>query len=372
MFANDSATQLAGPRVTRSRGPRRLPAVPPMAGRGQPAGWRRGTAGWRRGRTRGQTGAVCLLIAASGCASLPMRGQTPAPLPLPPEVSAYYEYPRRAHGTTVLLLGERPGLREFLVRFPLAAEEGIALTEPVVEVEWFEATATGRRAAILFNPILGGDYPLERGICRFLAAHGFHVALVHRKTLKLSPEHPVAHIEVLLRQGVLRIRQVVDWMSTHERVDPERLGSFGISMGGIASVVAAAVEPRLRAHVVALAGGSVPDILVASPDRLLAQPRAQYLARNHLDLAALEARLRQEVRTDPLRLAPYVDAGDLFMIIAVFDRTIGRERALRLWRALGRPRVTLLPLGHYTAYLALPYVKAASLRFFRERLAPQA
>ncbi|MBI3330946.1 MAG: hypothetical protein HYZ96_02405, partial [Candidatus Omnitrophica bacterium] len=196
-----------------------------------------------------------------------MRGPAPQPPPLPAEVSAYYGYPRRAQATTVLLLSERPRFREFLVRFPLATAEGFAPTEPVVECEWFESKAPGRRAAILFNPILGGDYPLERGICRFLASRGFHVALVHRKTLKLSPEHPVGHIEVLLRQGVLRIRQVVDWMAAQERVAPDRLGSFGISMGGIAGVVAAAVEPRLRAHVVALAGGTIPDILAASPDR---------------------------------------------------------------------------------------------------------
>ena len=311
------------------------------------------------------------LLLAAGCASVPMRSTSSGPQPLPAEVAAYYDYPRRAHGTTVLLLSKQPRFRELLVRFPLSAE-GFAPTEPVVECEWFESNAPGRRPAILFNPILGGDYPLERGICRFLASRGFHVALVHRKTLKLSPEHPADHVELLLRQGVLRIRQVVDWMAAHERVDADRLGSFGISMGGIASVVAAAVEPRLRAHVVALAGGSVPDILVASPDRLLAKPRAQYLARNRLDLATLDARLRQAVRTDPVRLAPHVEGGDLLMIIAVFDRTIGRENALRLWRALGRPRAVFLPLGHYTAYLALPYVKAASLRFFRERLAPPA
>jgi len=30
-----------------------------------------------------------------------------------------------------------------------------------------------------------------------------------------------------------------------------------------------------------------------------------------------------------------------------------------------------LPLGHYTSYLALPYVKFESLCFFREQLAPE-
>jgi len=259
--------------------------------------------------------------------------------------------------------------REFLVQFPLSST-GFEPTEPTVEFEWFESQEPGRRAAILFNPILGGDYPLERGICRFFARHGFHVALVHRKTLKISPTQPVTHIELLLRQGILRIRQVVDWMAANERVDPHRMGGFGISMGGIAGVITAAVEPRLRVHVIALAGGTIPDILIASHDQLLAKPRARYLAQNAMDLSTLDRLLRQHLRTDPVRLAPYVDADALLMFISVFDRTVGLANSLRLWRALGEPRAAFLPCGHYTAYLLLPYLEYASLRFFQQRLAP--
>jgi hypothetical protein len=269
----------------------------------------------------------------------------------------------------VQLVRERRGFRESLVQFPLAAE-GFEPTEPVVEFEWFESTAPGRRPAIVFHPILGGDYPLERGICRFLAARGFHVALVHRKTLKISPEHEVARIELLLRQGVIRLRQVVDWMAAHERVDPQRLGGYGISMGGIATVIAAAVEPRLRAHVAALAGGGIADILASSRDRLLTKPLQTYLERNHLDRMTLQARLRDTVRTDPLRLAPYADSRRMLMVIALFDRTIGTRHALGLWRALGRPRAIFLPFGHYTSYLALPYIKHATFRYFKEALGP--
>ena len=265
---------------------------------------------------------------------------------------------------------KQSGLRECLVRFPLSAA-GFEPTEPVVEFEWFESTASGRRPAILFNPILGGDYPLERGICRFLARQGFHVALIHRKTLKIAPEQPVTQVELLLRQGVIRIRQVVDWMVDNERVDPQRMGSFGISMGGIASVIAAAVEPRLHEHVIALAGGSIADILTTSHDRLLTKPLARYLARRQMDRNTLETQLRQAIKTDPIVFAPYVDPSRLLMFVTLADRTVGRRNELRLWYALRRPAVTFLPLGHYTAYLSLPYLKYASLRFFKARLAPE-
>ncbi len=303
----------------------------------------------------------------TGCAHIPYHPSRSAQ-PLPPEIAAYYAYPNQSPEATIQTVAQRPRFTEWLVQFPLSVS-GFEPTEPVVEFEWFETKEVGRRPAILFNPILGGDYPLERGICRYLASHGFHVAMVHRKTLKISPEHRIERLELLLRQGVIRIRQVVDWMERHERVDPERLGSFGISMGGMASVMSAAVEPRLKAHVVALAGGSIPDVLLRSKDTLLTKPLAAYLARNRMARHTFEAQLRQAVKTDPLLLAPYVDPSRLFLFITLCDRTVGTANELALWRALGKPEATFVPLGHYTAYLSLPYLKRASLRFFRTKLA---
>ena len=313
-------------------------------------------------------GAVCVVLSAgSGCAHVPSRQSRPAE-PLPAELAAYYRYPSKPADVTTELVRERPRFTESLVRFPLSVPAGLEPTEPVVEFEWFESKQPGRRPAIVFNPILGGDYPLERGICRYLAARGLHVALVHRKTLKVSPEHPIDRLELLLRQTVVRMRQVVDWMEGEARVDPTRLGGFGISMGGMAGVIAAAVEPRLKAHVVALAGGPLATILVTSHDPLLAKPRRRYLEHNRMDLATFERRVRDSVKTDPLVLAPHVDPSRLFLFITLFDRTVGTPNELRLWRALGKPEATFVPLGHYTAYLSLPYLKRASLGFFRKTL----
>ena len=310
---------------------------------------------------------ACCLLCASGCASIPPHPTPPPRLPLPAEEAAYYDYPSHAPKAVMRLLDQSRTVRRLLVQFPLSNPGG-AFTEPMVEFEWFESTMPGPRPAILLSPILGGDYPIERGIARFFAEHGFHVALVHRRTLKVSPEHDLAHLERLLRQGVLRIRQIVDWMAACDRVDPERLGSFGISMGGIAGVMAAAVEPRLRVHVVALSGGGIADILVSSHDRLLTKPRQRYLQHHHISLETMHRLLQEQIRTDPIRLAPYVNRDRLLMFIALNDRTIGRANALRLWRALGRPQAVWFPLGHYTSYLFLPYLKRESLRFFQETL----
>ena len=312
--------------------------------------------------------AYCLVL-TTGCAHAPMRSGYTGPEALPAQVSAYYDYPAQSLKayTVSFLLKQNDGIRERLIRLPLIAPD-FNPTEPVVEFEWFESGLPGKRPAIVFNPILGGDYYLERGLCRFFAEQGFHVALIHRKTLKVSPEHPVERLELLLRQGVLRIRQVVDWMSAQEAVDANRLGSFGISMGGIAGAVTAAVEPRLQAHVIALAGGPIADILMDSKDPMLTKARRRYLEQNRISAETLKARLQAAIRTDPIQLASYSDARDIFMFIALFDRTIGRSHSITLRDALGEPDVIYLPTGHYSAFIFLPLVKRESLRFFREHL----
>ena len=311
---------------------------------------------------------IASLLAAAllaGCASVPASREARTVPALPEAIRAYYDYPRRPIQATAEPSAPHRAWTESLVQFPLSVPDEFEPTEPVVEFEWFESAVPGRRPAIVFSPILGGDYPLERGFCRFFAARGYHVALVHRKTLKIKPEEPVARIEQLLRQSILRIRQIVDWLEAHERVDAARMGGFGISMGGIGGVVVAAVEPRLRAHVVAMAGGSIPDVLLGSKDSLLTKPIARYLRENSLDRAELHQQLRAVIRTDPLLLAPYVDRQQVLLFVTLLDRTIGRANALRLRDALGRPKTVFLPLGHYTAVLAMPLLKRESLRFFR-------
>lgn len=311
----------------------------------------------------------CVLCAGTGCAHVPLNSKYTGPQPLPADVRAYYDYPAQSLSpyTVSVLLTQSESATERLVRFPLIAPD-FEPTEPVVEFEWFESHKSGKRAAIIFNPILGGDYYLERGLCRFFAKQGFHVALIHRKTLKISPEHPIERVELLLRQGILRIRQVVDWVSQQDQVDPKRLGSFGISMGGIASAVSAAIEPRLSAHVIALAGGPIADILMTSKDKMLMKPRKQYLSVNQMDAPTLSQQLKTLIKTDPIRLAAFANANEILMFVAQFDRTIGRNHTMNLWRSLGRPEISYLPSGHYTAFLFLPYLKRESLRFFRAKL----
>ena len=312
---------------------------------------------------------LCGLIvcATAGCAHL-APSVTRAPAALPTETAAYYDYPRRAIDPSLELVSEHEGYSVQLVRWPLAIEPPATGDDATIEVEWYESVQPGKRAALLVLPILGGNYPIERAFCRFFAARGLHCALVHRRTIKFTATESPADLEAMLRLAVIKNRQVLDWLEMQPSVDATRLGAFGISMGAITGVMTSAVEPRLQALVAGLAGGGMADILHDTHDPILRKPRERYLTKRAITLEELHRQLTEALRTDPLRLAPYVDGTRLLYIIARFDRTITRRHSRRLWEDLGRPETLLLPLGHYSSLLVTPYVQTQSLRFFRRTL----
>ena len=53
------------------------------------------------------------------------------------------------------------------------------------------------------------------------------------------------------------MRRAVVWLAARPDVDPARLGVTGISLGGIVSSLAAAVDPAIREGVFLLAGGDL-------------------------------------------------------------------------------------------------------------------
>jgi hypothetical protein len=79
--------------------------------------------------------------------------------------------------------------------------------------------------------------------------------------------------------------------------------------------------------------------------------------------------LENVIRTDPVKLAPYVARDDVLMLIARFDHSVPTRYQLQLWRALGKPRADFVLLGHYTSILALPAHRLSIMNFFEEKFA---
>jgi len=207
---------------------------------------------------------------------------------------------------------------------------------------------------------------------RVFAGSGYHAAIVKRARFKFNPDGPLSQVEDTLHAAVIRHRQALDWLLDQPGVDPDRIATFGISYGAIIDAALAAVEPRVKVHVIDLAGGPLAGVM-RSTDELGLRRNWDCIRRGRgLTNKQVYEDLQDIIRSDTVKLAPYVPRDDVLMLIARFDHSVPTRYQLKLWRALGKPRADFVLLGHYTSILALPAHRLSIMNFFEEKFAEPA
>jgi dienelactone hydrolase len=237
-----------------------------------------------------------------------------------------------------------------------------------VHCEYFRPLTPGRHRAVVVLHILGGDFDLARLFSRTLAHHG--VAALFLKMPYYGPRRdPQSSTRMVssdiqatvagMRQAVLDIRQATAWLASREEIDPDQLGVFGISLGGITGALAATAEPRLTNVCLMLAGGDIGQVAWAS--RELAPLRTRWQAEG----GSKEEFFAQMKKVDPVTYARSVPGRRMLLINASHDELIPRACTESLWRAFGQPPIVWLDAGHYTAMWYLFDGLNRVVRFFQ-------
>jgi len=243
----------------------------------------------------------------------------------------------------------------FEVTFPSPVETPTPENN-TVHCEYFRPVTAGREEqvpAVIVLHILGGDFDLARLFGRTLAHEG--VAALFLKMPYYGPRQPAdgsrsrmvtpdpRETVAGMTQAVLDIRRATAWLGQQVEIDPERLGIFGISLGGITGALAAGAEPRLSRVCLMLAGGDIGR--VGWESREISEVRERWLAGGGTKETFLET-----MRViDPAEYAENVRGRDILMLNARYDEVIPPECTESLWRKLGEPEIVWLDAGHYSA-----------------------
>jgi dienelactone hydrolase len=220
-----------------------------------------------------------------------------------------------------------------------------------VHCEYFRCHEPAKRPAVIVLHILGGDFPLSRLFCNTLAQHGVHALFLKmpyygprrdpastRRMVSPDPQETVAG----MTQAVLDIRYAAAWLANRPEVDADRLGIFGISLGGITAALASTAEPRLKNVCLLLAGGSIGQ---AGWDSAEAKPlREQWTARG----GTREQFIEILSAVDPVQYAAAAQGKRILMLNAAADEVIPRLCTDALWIAFGRPPIKWYSGGHYS------------------------
>ena len=124
-------------------------------------------------------------------------------------------------------------------------------------------------------------------------------------------------------------------------LDGERVGAFGVSAGGIVAASMLGADPRLKAGVLVFAGAPMADVFVGTSEERVRESIDQ--AQRELGWTRPQIRqvLFENLRTDPIVLAPRVDSSKVLMFIATKDDSVPTATQRGLWEALGRPGMAL-------------------------------
>lgn len=258
------------------------------------------------------------------------------------------------------------------VTFPSPVETPFACNN-TVHCEYFRPRVAGRRPAVVVLHILGGDFPLARLFCRYLAASG--TAALFVKMPYYGPRRPSGPRKRMIsddpretvegmRQAVLDIRRAAAWLAAREEVDAHRLGIFGISLGGITAALAAAQEPRFANVCLMLAGGDLGQVVWQT--REAARAREKWLTSG----GTVEQFVDILRAVDPAAYAGRLQGRRLLMLNAANDEVIPRACTESLWRASGRPPIVWYDAGHYSVVRFLFDGLYETTRFFRTSIPP--
>ena len=301
-------------------------------------------------------------VNASCVGQQPLAVDYAGPRTLPTEIARRYAYPTQAIRIESTVREEKQSFLVHDMVFPIDVEGD---RQPV-HLEYYDIPGAEPTPVILVLPVLNGENFFARQFARYFALRGYAAVIVHTDQKDTLLED-LEHSERAIRRSVFRHRKVLDWVVQSGEFDPERIGVFGASLGGLNAILLMALDDRVAAAAPALAGGDLPSIFVGSRERRVAEAVSTLMSAKGLSREQMHDYLRAEIQTDPITLARYIDAANVLMVIARHDKTIPYATQEALRRNMGNPESIYLPTGHLSSAVYLPYLKRRVYRFFSER-----
>ncbi len=306
---------------------------------------------------------LCCLLAS--CAHTSMNPDYAGPKPLPAEIEKEFQYTRFSGGYSSSILDEND--RFVLRQISFTPKTNITDMPHDIVLDYYDIKNEVNSPVILVLPIFGGSNYFSKTFAEYFAENGYSAIIVHRQK-RYKTFKDLDKMDQILRQIVFDHKQAIDWVEMQADLDADRIGVFGISMGSIKAALVSSLDKRIRATVMCLSGGNLPEIIATSDEKGVVERREEYMKEHHISQDEFQNLLQSKITCDPINYAEYINAENSLMVLGRFDSTVPYKNGNELWIKMGKPEKIILPTGHYTAILGLHYVKMESLDFFNRKL----
>ncbi|MFH2202398.1 MAG: alpha/beta hydrolase family protein [Elusimicrobiota bacterium] len=226
--------------------------------------------------------------------------------------------------------------------------------------------------AVLALPIMAApNVWIESQFVKALVRRGIAVLLLempyqfHRRPGPLMPSGQVflarkaERLGANFRQSIADARRAITWLQRSGKVDPERIGLFGVSLGAIVSAAVYSRDDRPKAAVLLLGGADFPELAFSG------EMTAEFMRRAGIRREELAAAWKG---LDPLDYREDNYGKTVYLINARSDKTIPPANARKLKDAFHGAEQLWVPLGHYTSIVHLLWLPSHAARRFEKYL----
>ena len=222
------------------------------------------------------------------------------------------------------------------------------------------------KTTIISLPISGGNYLVSRYFAEYFAKRGYTSVIIHRRKAYKNMI-TVDNLNTIIRQMMIDHMQVLDKLVEEKISSSEQFAVLGVSKGGLKTAILAPLDKRVKAAIVVIAGGNLPYILSESEEGGVKKRRLKYLQKTGMTVSEFHDQLKNNLKYDPLELAPYFDSSKLMVVNAYFDNCVPYETGKLLVEAHRGCEEIVLIAGHYSALPAIPYLSIKFKNFLTEK-----
>ena len=220
-------------------------------------------------------------------------------------------------------------------------------------------------AAILLH-LLGGGIEVSQRFAKYLSVRGINAVVmqlpyhydraVGRAPVKFYVSSDPKILAGAFNQAASDCSTIADWLQTQPEVNPDKLGIVGVSLGAIVTHLAMGRDARLNDGVAIVGGGDLKEIAQLST-------LAKLFLNVHKTIDPAKITEADLAQADPLYYADKNRPRHILMIQAARDQIIPRKSSTELWKALGKPPIQWLDIGHYGLFLGVNSAENATYTF---------
>lgn len=238
----------------------------------------------------------------------------------------------------------------------------------------YKSLLPGKRPAIFMTPIFGGMDYIESTLACLFSMSGMNVFITDfMPPINFNEQIKDLNIhDRTYRRSIVGLEELRHTVGEFSFVDGERLGLFGMSLGGIFTSLNTKANEHFKASVIVAGGGNHHETLAHSKQPVMVALKESrkrlFKLQNDDDYQKLMA-CHNEM--DSFKIFRNVDPAKVLMFISTQDDQVPYSIQLETWHDLGKPEALFLNLPHYRMITTVPFSHFTKIRdFYLEKFYP--